>query len=385
VPRYVLASQVFPPAVGGSGVLLDNVYSRIDGEVVTFVDATTCSTGTAVRRTQNVIPTVINGRAWGLADPRGWPNQLQLARLYYRWTRRGQGIVHCGRAQPEGVPALLASLAPGGPRYVFWAHGEDISAALSSRQFSATMRLVYRGAAAAIANSRNTAHLIESTGWMRRPIEVVYPGVDSARFHPGADNGALRHALSPEGGVILLTVARLQKRKGHDLVIKALPTLLREFPTLKYVIVGGGNEREALVHLAGELQVNHAVQFRGEVSDEELPSYFAASDIFLLPTRVAEYDFEGFGIVYLEAAAAGKPAIGGRNGGVPEAVVEGETGLLVSGLDVDELAACIRQLAGSESLRRRMGEQGMARARRDFTWERAARMVERIHQRIASE
>jgi phosphatidylinositol alpha-1,6-mannosyltransferase len=375
---------VFPPAVGGSGVLLDNVYSRLtDAEVVAVIDGATAGAGNGAARTTHVLRTTIDPQSWGLADPRKWPGQLQLARLCYRWAGRGRGVVHCGRAQPEGVPALLASLMPAGPRYVFWAHGEDISAARSSRQFSATMRLVYGAAAAAIANSRNTARMIESTGWLRSPIHVVYPGVDASLFHPDADDGTLRRTLAPEGSIVLLSVARLQKRKGHDLVLKALPSLRREFPHIRYVIVGDGNQRQELMTMASELGVADAVLFRGEVGDAELPAYFAACDIFLLPTRVEAYDFEGFGIVYLEAAAAGKPCIGGRNGGVPEAVLDGETGLLVSGLDVEELRGAIARLASSEELRRQLGRNGMLRARRDFTWHRAAEMIAGIHRDVA--
>jgi phosphatidyl-myo-inositol dimannoside synthase len=103
----------------------------------------------------------------------------------------------------------------------------------------------------------------------------------------------------------------------------------------------------------------------------------------VLPTRVEAYDFEGFGLVFLEAAAAGKPSIGGRNGGVPEAVLEGETGLLVSGHDVEELAAAIGRLISSPELRQQMGQAGRARAVRDFTWERAAAQVSSIHQEVA--
>jgi phosphatidylinositol alpha-1,6-mannosyltransferase len=383
-PRYLLVSQVFPPAVGGSGVLLDNVYSRLtDAEVVAVVDAATVGAVKGEARTSHVLRTTIDPQSWGLADPRAWPNQLRLARLCHQWAGRGLGIVHCGRAQPEGISAFLASLMPGGPRYVFWAHGEDISAARSSRHFSATMRVVYGRAAAAIANSRNTARLIESTGWLNSRVHIVYPGVDASRFHPEADDGTLRRELAPDGGLVLLSVARLHKRKGHDLVLKALPALRRDFPHLKYVIVGDGPERDALTALSSELGISDAVLFRGEITDAQLPAYFAACDIFLLPTRVEAHDFEGFGIVYLEAAAAGKPAIGGRNGGVPEAVTEGETGLLVSGEQVEELRAAIARLASSEELRRRLGNAGMVRARRDFTWERAADMIAAIHRDVS--
>jgi phosphatidylinositol alpha-1,6-mannosyltransferase len=208
----------------------------------------------------------------------------------------------------------------------------------------------------------------------------VYPGVDARRFSPDADDGALRRALAPRGELLLLSVARLQRRKGHDLVLRVLPALKKAAPSLRYVIVGDGDERDRLERLSVELGVSADVSFVGSVSDAELPAYFAACDVFVLPTRTETSDFEGFGIVFLEAAAAGKPAVGGRNGGVPEAIVEGETGMLVADERTDELFAALKSMCTSEVLRHQMGAAGRARAIRDFSWDRAADAVMQIHQ-----
>ncbi len=383
-PACLLVTQVFPPAVGGSGVLLENVYSRLQETAVTvLIDADTC--GAASHERLAIVPTHIDSRRWGLLRPGNWPGHVSLARQVYRRSRYRRAIVHCGRSQPEAVPALLASTMPGGAPYVFWAHGEDISAGLSSREFALTMRLVYGRASAAIANSRNTASLLEQTGWYRGSVDVVYPGVDSKRFHPNADDGSLRARLvKSHDDLILLSVARLQPHKGHDLVIRSLPALRREFAGLRYVIVGDGPEMDNLKRLSTEMAVEDCVHFAGEVPDVELPAYFAAADVFVLPTRVNQADFEGFGIVFLEAAASGKPCVAGRNGGVPEAVVDGETGRLIETNDLEGLIAVLRALCGSEGERRRLGELGRARAVREFTWEVAAFAVEQIHRRVAS-
>ena len=381
---YILVSEIFPPAVGGSGVLLENVYRRISNARVTaLVDSDPHARDPSAKGHMELIRVAMGGHGWGVFDPRGWPAHASLARRIYALGARGAGIVHCGRAQPEGIPAMLASLFPGGPPFLFWAHGEDISAALSSRQYARSMRLVYRRAAAAIANSRNTAALIQNVGWLRGPVHVVYPGVDAQRFCPSADDGTLKKTLAPRGELLLLSVARLQKRKGHELVLRALPDVLREFPGVRYVIVGVGAERTRLQEVTRDLHLNDSVIFTGEVPDTMLPAYFAASDIFVLPTRVEQYDFEGFGIVFLEAAAAEKASIGGRNGGVPEAIVEGETGLLVSGESVSELTVALQTLCRSRNVREQMGRTGRQRALRDFTWDQAARAVSALHEDIA--
>jgi phosphatidylinositol alpha-1,6-mannosyltransferase len=381
-PDYLLVSQVFPPAIGGSGVLLDNVYSRIpDGRVVALVDEATCGRPRHDRIT--IEAGTISPAAWGLVDPRVWPHHWRLARAVRRISSNGKAIVHCGRAQPEGIAAFLASFAPGGMPYLFWAHGEDISAGLSSRQFSSTMSLVYGRASAAIANSRNTARLLEQTGWLKHPIDVVYPGVDSDRFTPTADDGSLRRSLSPGGELILMSVARLQRRKGHDLVLRALPELRRRH-RITYVIVGDGPEMSSLRRMTEQLELQDSVRFVGTVSDDMLPAYFAAGDIFVLPTRVEEPDFEGFGIVFLEAAAAEKPTIGGRNGGVPEAVADGETGVLVDGDDLPMLTVALDRLCASEGLRLTMGRKGRLRTK-SFSWIAAAEAVRGIHERVAAQ
>jgi phosphatidylinositol alpha-1,6-mannosyltransferase len=383
-PGCLLVTQMFPPAVGGSGVLLENVYARLRGISVTaLVDRATC--GAPVHPSLTIVPTSIDPGSWGVIRPRSWRGHWRLARQISALSRDGRAVVHCGRSQPEGVPALLASAMPRGAPYVFWAHGEDVAASLSSREFAFTMRLVYRGASAALANSRNTARLIEATGWFGGTVDVVYPGVDSSRFHPTADDGSLRRRLlASDHDILLLSVARLQRRKGHDLVIRALPALRRTLPDIRYVIVGDGPERENLSRLSAELAVSECVIFAGEVPDSELPSYYSASDIFVLPTRVHQSDFEGFGIVFLEAAASGKPVVAGRNGGVPEAVLHGQTGLLVEEDDLEGLTSALLDLCGSEFKRRQLGERGRIRAATEFTWDSAAQRVEEIQARVAA-
>ena len=122
-----------------------------------------------------------------------------------------------------------------------------------------------------------------------------------------------------------------------------------------------------------------AVTFAGKVDDDLLPQLYAACDIFALPNRNDHGDIEGFGIVFMEAAASCRPTIGGNTGGVPEAVKEGETGLLVSGTDSAELVEVVRRLAGSPELRARLGAAGRKRVLREFTWDHAAARLAELH------
>jgi phosphatidylinositol alpha-1,6-mannosyltransferase len=222
--------------------------------------------------------------------------------------------------------------------------------------------------------------MLQDFGVSAERIAIVYPGVDAERFRPdvsGAETLRGRHADGNE--VLLLSVGRLQKRKGHDLVIKALAADRRGLKHVKYVIAGDGEERKALEALAADCGVGDRVTFLGEVSAALLPVYYSACDVFVLPNRIEGGDIEGFGIVFLEAASAGKPVIAGRSGGVPEAVADGQTGILVSGTDPNELAETIRQLAIDASRRRRLGAAGRTRVLESFTWSRSAETLLAAH------
>jgi phosphatidylinositol alpha-1,6-mannosyltransferase len=247
------------------------------------------------------------------------------------------------------------------------------------------MRMVYRGAEVVFANSANTRRMLLDLGIAPDRLEIVYPGVDTQRFRPDVDGTGIRRRLAPNGELVLLSVGRHQTRKGHDLMIQAVARLTRQqHRSLRYVIVGDGQERPRLEALVDQCGVRDSVTFVGEVPADELPRYFAACDIFVLPNRIEQNDVEGFGIVFLEAAASGKPAVGGNTGGVPEAVADGVTGLLVSGTDVEQLAATVARLIDSESLRRGLGEAGRARAVREFSWESAAARVSAAHGQLVN-
>jgi phosphatidylinositol alpha-1,6-mannosyltransferase len=266
---------------------------------------------------------------------------------------------------------------------VCWAHGEELAYVRSSRELQGLATLVYRRALAVIANSQNTANLLLEAGVRSDVIHVVRPGVDSNRFRPQAPGSSdLRHSLASGKDIVCLSVGRLQRRKGHDLVIQALAALGPVRSKIRYVIVGDGEERRNLESLVRQYGLETTVEFVGRVSAKDLPSYYAAADIFLQPNRIDGVDFEGFGIVFLEAAACGLPVIAGRSGGVSEAVADGVTGLLVSGTDAAELEQALLKLLSSAEIRHTMGTAGRARVESEFTWQRAADQVASVHRQV---
>jgi phosphatidylinositol alpha-1,6-mannosyltransferase len=380
----LLVTELFPPLAGGSAVLLHETYARLapELEVTVLTDARVSATGSLRAPSDGlaVEHAEIGCTEWGWLNARGRRHSRQLARRLRALSGAGD-VVHCARPLPEGAAACLARLRGGRP-YAVWTHGEDLGMALTSRELTLIVRLVYRCSAASFANSRNTARLLRTFSVPDDRIHVVYPGVDASRFHPEVDGSLVRAGLAGPDEVLVLSVGRLQQRKGHDVAIEAIGRLARAGRPIRYVIIGTGEEQGRLQEITRGVGVERLVTFAGEVSADRLPAYYAASDIFLLPNREVGHDFEGFGIVFLEAAASGKPSIGGASGGVPEAVEDGRTGLLVDGRDADSVAAAIARLAEAPQLRRQLGEAGRRRVVEHFTWARAAATVREVHDQI---
>lgn len=188
-------------------------------------------------------------------------------------------------------------------------------------------------------------------------IDVIHNGVNFARFAtppPGLAEIKGRY----RGKKILLTVGGLWGRKGHDLVLRALATLIKDHPDLLYLVVGEGSGRQGLEQIAKELGVRGSVEFVGRKTGDELVSYFHLCDIYVHTPKVVDLKFEGFGIVYLEASACGKPIVATDAGGVRDAVLDGETGIIVGDGDISGIARAILTLLGDPDRARSMGEKG---------------------------
>lgn len=222
-----------------------------------------------------------------------------------------------------------------------------------------------------IADSRDTERLLRNLG-VHGPTAVAYPGVDAARFTDGPGADALRRRWGLSGKRVLLTVARLaaqDRYKGQDLTMRAMILLKDRFPDLAYLIVGEGDDRPRLEALARELGLADRVVFSGRLGEADLPAAYGLCEVFVMPSRG-----EGFGIAYVEAQAAGRPVLALRRGGAPEAMHEGETGLLIDREDPGELAGALTALLADPARARAMGEAGRAFAGR-FSWDRAAEAV----------
>jgi phosphatidyl-myo-inositol dimannoside synthase len=264
--------------------------------------------------------------------------------------------------------------------FVVYAHGNEILGAI--RSHSPRPRLALQQADRILANSQFTANLVQKAGVDPSRIEVVFPGCDVNRFRPLQPRIDQRQKLlgARHRDRVILTIGYLRERKGHDMVIRALPRLRESVRDVTYLIVGNGPCRSQLEALAAAMGVRDRVLFAGQVPAADLPEIYALSDVFVMPSRApAEADdVEGFGLVFLEANACAKPVIGGRSGGISDAVMDGVTGLLVNPHDPEEIADALTRLLSDADLAFRMGQQGRLRVVRDFAWARVADRVQGV-------
>jgi phosphatidyl-myo-inositol dimannoside synthase len=211
------------------------------------------------------------------------------------------------------------------------------------------------------------------------PLSLAPPCVDPARFVPGLDGSGFRERHDLDGLRVVGCISRLVPRKGQDVLIEAFPEILRQVPEAVLVLAGGGPYEAGLRALAARSSGRERIRFTGEVSDGELPAAYAAFDVFAMPCRTRNwgFDFEGFGIVYLEAAASGLPVVAGASGGSTEAVVDGETGDLVDGRSPSQVATAVAGLLDDPVRAKTLGLAGRARVEERFTWEHTGRRVAR--------
>jgi len=198
-------------------------------------------------------------------------------------------------------------------------------------------------------------------------IHVVPHGVDIKKFSSGSEYQGIVKKHRLDGRRVIITVGNLVERKGHDMVLKCLTNVIKEVPDTVYLIVGDGEQKQSLMKMVKEFDLSEHVVFTGRVPDRELLQYYNACDAFIMPSREIDGDIEGFGIVFLEANACSKPVIGGKSGGISDAVQEGVSGVLVDPLDVDEISQALITLLTNSELAERLGRQGRKRAEDEFS------------------
>lgn len=317
--------------------------------------------------------------------PFGWRyyrEQLKLLAPFYLkhlLTEDGFQYVVCGQAHHSiMLAAWLYSIIKGIP-YVVLVYGLDLLEP-QTRIYRRPFNYLLRAAQIVVADSRAAADITRTLGVKRDKLHVINPGINTSppKSTMMQEDVRTEHGLGDKR--CILTVGRLVERKGHDVVLQSLPMVLREVPDVHYLIVGSGSNLSRLRRLVVELGMTQHVTFVGRVSDDALPAYYAMCDVFVMVSReIPERgDMEGFGIVFLEANLYGKPVVAGKSGGVSDAVVHEETGLLVDPNDPEVVAAAITRLLSDQELSARLGRIGRQRVITQFDSRSTARQLQLI-------
>jgi phosphatidylinositol alpha-1,6-mannosyltransferase len=386
--RILLITDYYLPHAGGARVYYHNMYRslwRELGDDVTILtkkvpgwrDFDRAESGPGLRIIRRFTP-LPSWKYWELPKA-----ALPLAGAIGQLIRRRPDIIHFGDLYPPGMICLWIKKTFGIP-YIGYCHGEEITQTELRRYQPRVRDAIYRNANLVVAASAYARAQLLRIGIPDAQIRTITPGVDYERFRSQPRVQDLVRRCGAQDKRVLLTVARLVPRKGHLAVMQAVARLRAELPDIRYMIVGTGSAEAALRTAAAEYGIADAVHFTGFVPEADLPGYYNLCDVFVMPNyeEAATGDIEGFGMVFLEANAAGKPVIGGRSGGTAEAIVEGITGFRVDPADTGELTARIRELLASPALRERMGNQGQARSRAMFSWANRAQMLHALSEEV---
>lgn len=386
--RALLLAHDFPPVLSGGIAQYYHQLSRALPEVLTVLapDGPGCrefDSGQPFRVERRHMPLVpISFMTSGRPNLLRWPRLIYIAVVqwwsYYRHAvrvlkRDGADIVLVGHLYlgPLGPRLRRAAGIPFG----IMLHGSELHRYATVGAVQRRVRRTLNAADFLVVNSDFTRRQYLERGVRSdQRFLTLNPGVDTRRFRPDAgEPAAVRARFDLGQRPVLLSVARLVEWKGHDVVLRGLPRLVERIPDLVYLIVGDGPFRSELERLVSELGVREHVVFAGFVPEPELPSFYRVARAMVIPSREfrERLPVEGFGIVYVEAAACGVPVIGGRGGGTGESIVDGVTGLRVDPHDVDSVADAALKLLTDDSLHARMAAAAVEHGLR-FDWQRQA-------------
>jgi phosphatidylinositol alpha-1,6-mannosyltransferase len=362
VPRTLVVTNDYPPRVGGIQRTLEALVRQFPPDRV----AVLCPAWEG----SSAFDSAGGYRVFRQPERFLWPTPDAGRRIRAAVAEFGAEVVLFGATYPLAV--LGPAVAKRGTPYLSAAHGFEYWLSIAPGAHTMLRRATSRAARVPVMCSAFIARVVRTAVPDRVPVSVMYPGADTEVFHPDLPFEDLkeRHGLADRP--VVVCVSRLVARKGQDVLIRAMPHIRRRVPDAALLLVGGGPYRDRLESMARE--TDGSVVFAGQVSEEDLPRYYRAGDVFAMPcrTRRGGLEVEGWGNVFIEAAACGRPVVVGDSGGARESVLDGATGILVDGGAVAEVADAVSTLLEDPARARAMGAAGRARVERHFTWSRAA-------------
>jgi phosphatidylinositol alpha-1,6-mannosyltransferase len=362
VSRTLLVTNDFPPRAGGIQQFVYNLAIRqLPESLVVYCSR---SPGWEAFDSRQPFEVVREDTTMLLPTPAVSRRAVELAR------DRGCDRAWFGAAAPLGLLAGPLRDRAGVKRTVALTHGHEAGWAALPGARAMLRRIAREVDVTTYLGEYFRVRLDRAIGGLTT-LDRLAPGVDVETFTPGVDGSAVRSYYGLNDRPVIVCVSRLVPRKGQDALVRALPQVRQRVPDAALLLVGSGPHRSTLESLAAEHGVAPDVFFTGSVRWDDLPAHYAAGDVFAMPcrTRRGGLDVEGLGIVYLEASATGLPVVAGDSGGAPDAVREGETGFVVGGRDVPEMAERLTTLLTDTTLARHMGEAGRSWVESEWRWD----------------
>jgi phosphatidylinositol alpha-1,6-mannosyltransferase len=359
VPNTLLVTNDFPPRVGGIQRTLEALWRELPADRLgvfcpDWDDAATYDAGAPFR-------------VFRQPERFLWPTPQIADRIEAAARAMGAEVLLFGATYPLAL--LGPRLAARGLPYLSAAHGFEYWLSIAPGTHALMRHATSRATRVPVLCSAFIARTVRTAVPRSVPVSVLYPGADVTRFRPDLVTDDIRDALRVGSRPLVVCVSRLVPRKGQDTLIRAMPAIRRRVPDAALAIVGGGPSEDRLRAMAADLPAG-TVAFSGQVAEDDLPRYYAAGDVFAMPcrTRLGGLEVEGWGNVFIEAAACGKPVVVGDSGGARESLVDGETGILVDGTRVDAVAEAVGDLLADPERARAMGTAGRDRVLRAHTW-----------------
>ena len=295
-----------------------------------------------------------------------WGAISYAVKAFAQIRRINPDIVHAQRFYREGLAAFLAKVLLK-KRYCIWCRGADVY--LPWRFKGIASKLFLKRANAVIALTQNMKEKIHEI--CNRDAFVIPNGIDLRRFESLYHQDT--HTLAANGERTILFVGRLHPVKGVAYLIEAMPVIIRKNPKVKLLLVGDGEERQRLESLVAKLGLTEYTTFIGEISNEKVPQYIAASDVFVLPSLS-----EGLPVVTLEVIACGLPIVATNVGGIPEIVQDGENGFLVEPENSKAIAEKVLMLLGNDELRKQISQNNLEKSK-NYSWEAVVDKLEDVY------
>lgn len=366
VPRTLLVANDFPPRVGGIQRTLEALVRQLPPERV----AVLCPDAPGAPAFDEMVPY----RVFRQPERFLWPTRDVRRRIRGAVAAFGAEVVLFGAVYPLAL--IGPSLARAGTPYLAAAHGFEYWLSIAPGTHALVRRATSMAARVPVMCSAFIARVVRTAVPAEVPVSVMYPGADVEAFRPDLPYADLTDAYGVTGRPLVVCVSRLVARKGQDVLIRAISLVQARVPDAALLIVGDGPYRDRLERAAARAPVGSVV-FTGQVAEGDLPRFYRAGNVFAMPcrSRMGGMEVEGWGNVFIEAAACGRPVVVGNSGGAPETLASGVTGLLVDGANVAEVADAVGSLLADPDRAEVMGRAGRTRVEREFTWPRAAEQL----------